>query len=207
MWREVSTFERCLGSTFSDFHCQNFQLFIAVHFSYQPSEIIEKCTEAKDMLEKWKQVTSTSFFFSFVFEFFIGISTRFQSYYDVRAEIEQSGRDSRWEFDNKRLFKLTDHMAIICNDFIAIAKELEEFYNIFTPELKSVTGKPHKINEILERVHKVLELIEHVSFSFAFFSASFSIRSVLGAVRSVSYRRFRKMETRFSELCATNRRN
>ncbi|CAF3124414.1 unnamed protein product [Rotaria sp. Silwood2] len=107
-------------------------------FSYQPSEIIEKCTEAKDMLERWKQ-----------------------SYYDVRAEIEQSGRDSRWEFDNKRLFKLTDHMAIICNDFIAIAKELEQFYNIFTPELKSVTGKPHKINEILDRVHKVLELIEH----------------------------------------------
>ena len=55
-------------------------------------------------------------------------------------------------------------MAIICNDFIAIAKELEQFYNIFTPELKSVTGKPHKINEILERVHKVLELIEHVSW-------------------------------------------
>ena len=54
-------------------------------------------------------------------------------------------------------------MAMICNDFIAIAKELEEYYNVFTPELKSVTGKPHKINEILERVHKVLELIEHVS--------------------------------------------
>ena len=54
-------------------------------------------------------------------------------------------------------------MAIICNDFIAIAKELEQFYNIFTPELKSVTGKPHKINEILDRVHKVLELIEHVN--------------------------------------------
>jgi len=55
-------------------------------------------------------------------------------------------------------------MAIICNDFIAIAKELEQFYNIFTPELKSVTGKPHKINEILDRVHRVLELIEHVGF-------------------------------------------
>jgi dynein heavy chain len=96
------------------------------------------------------------FFGNLSFVFFL------QSYYDVRAEIEQSGRDSRWEFDNKRLFKLTDHMAIICNDFIAIAKELEQFYNIFTPELKSVTGKPHKINEILERVHKVLELIEHV---------------------------------------------
>lgn len=65
-------------------------------------------------------------------------------------------------------------MAIICNDFIAIAKELEQFYNIFTPELKSVTGKPHKINEILERVHKVLELIEHVS-SLDFSRDSFEI--------------------------------
>lgn len=32
-------------------------IFIACQsFSYQPSEIIEKCTEAKDMLERWKQV-------------------------------------------------------------------------------------------------------------------------------------------------------
>ena len=66
-------------------------------------------------------------------------------------------------------------MAIICNDFIAIAKELEQFYNIFTPELKSVTGKPHKINEILERVHKVLELIEHVK-QFYFRKYLFSLR-------------------------------
>ena len=27
-------------------------------FSYQPGEIIEKCTEAKDMLERWKQVNT-----------------------------------------------------------------------------------------------------------------------------------------------------
>ncbi|CAF1153227.1 unnamed protein product [Adineta ricciae] len=107
-------------------------------FSYLPSEIITKCEEAKKMLEQWKEC-----------------------YTNVRKEIEESGRDSRWEFDHKRLFKVTDHMAHICNDFIAIAKELEEFYNIFTPELKSVTGKPQKINEILDRVHKVLELIEH----------------------------------------------
>jgi len=32
-----------------------FEIFIFC-FSYQPSEIIEKCTEAKDMLERWKQV-------------------------------------------------------------------------------------------------------------------------------------------------------
>lgn len=29
--------------------------------SYQPSEIIEKCTEAKDMLERWKQVEESDF--------------------------------------------------------------------------------------------------------------------------------------------------
>lgn len=57
-------------------------------------------------------------------------------------------------------------MAMICDDFIAIAKELEEFYNIFTPELKSVTGKPHKIDEILERVHRILQLIENVNHFF-----------------------------------------
>ena len=99
-------------------------------------------------------------------------------------------------------------MAIICNDFIAIAKELEEFYNIFTPELKSVTGKPHKINEILERVHKVLELIEHVRndesmrrkwISFCFYCS--------GALRSVSSWRLRQMENGDEELRASNRRD
>ncbi len=32
-------------------------------FSYQPGEIIEKCTEAKDMLERWKQVKNEFCFF------------------------------------------------------------------------------------------------------------------------------------------------
>ncbi len=36
-------------------------------FSYQPSEIIEKCTEAKDMLERWKQVKIFNFCFFFLF--------------------------------------------------------------------------------------------------------------------------------------------
>ena len=39
-----------------------------------------------------------------------------ESYIDVRAKIEASGRDARWEFDRKRLFKRTDYMAKIYED-------------------------------------------------------------------------------------------
>ena len=39
-----------------------------------------------------------------------------QSYLDMRAKIEASGRDARWEFDRKKLFNQTDYMAVIyCN--------------------------------------------------------------------------------------------
>lgn len=42
---------------------------------------------------------------------------------------------------------------------------LEEFYNIFGPELKSVTGDPKRIDEVLCRVDSLVLPIEEVSFS------------------------------------------
>ena len=45
-----------------------------------------------------------------------------ESYFDVRAKIEASGRDARWEFDRKRLFERTDYMASICNDLHKVAQ-------------------------------------------------------------------------------------
>lgn len=39
-----------------------------------------------------------------------------KSYFDIRAKIEASGREARWEFDRKRLFERTDYMANICQD-------------------------------------------------------------------------------------------
>lgn len=45
-----------------------------------------------------------------------------ESYFDVRAKIEASGRDARWEFDRKRLFDRTDYMANICNDLHKVAQ-------------------------------------------------------------------------------------
>ena len=44
------------------------------------------------------------------------------SYFEVRAKIEQSGRDQRWEFDRKKLFERTDYMSNICQDLYYVAQ-------------------------------------------------------------------------------------
>jgi dynein heavy chain len=45
-----------------------------------------------------------------------------ESYFEVRAKIEQSGRDQRWEFDRKKLFERTDYMSNICQDLYDVAQ-------------------------------------------------------------------------------------
>ncbi|XP_035829687.1 dynein heavy chain 10, axonemal isoform X2 [Aplysia californica] len=110
-------------------------------FSYPTEEIKARTAEAKKMLSTWKD-----------------------TYRDVRAKIEASGRDQRWEFDRKRLFERTDYMSGICQNLYDIAQVLEEFYNIFGPELKAVTGDPDRIEEVLLRVVKLVEPIEQLTF-------------------------------------------
>ena len=44
-----------------------------------------------------------------------------EAYLTTRAEIESSGRGARWEFDRRRLFDDTDHMAAICGDLQHVA--------------------------------------------------------------------------------------
>ena len=44
------------------------------------------------------------------------------SYMEVRAKIESSGRDARWEFDKRRLFERTGYMAQICQNLKDIAQ-------------------------------------------------------------------------------------
>ncbi|XP_070572584.1 dynein axonemal heavy chain 10-like isoform X2 [Ptychodera flava] len=110
-------------------------------FKESPPQIKAKTSEAKKTLELWRE-----------------------SYFEVRAKIEASGRDSRWEFDRKKLFERTDYMATICQDIHDVAQVLEEFYNIFGPELKSVTGDPKKIEEVLKRVDDLVVPLEQVTF-------------------------------------------
>ncbi|XP_066466098.1 dynein axonemal heavy chain 10 [Tiliqua scincoides] len=86
------------------------------------------------------------------------------SYFDIRAKIEASGRDARWEFDRKRLFEKTDYMASICQDLYGVLQVIEEFYNIFGPELKAVTGDPKRIDEVLQRVDDLVTPMEVLNF-------------------------------------------
>jgi dynein heavy chain len=41
---------------------------------------------------------------------------------------------------------------------------LEEFYNIFGPELKAVTGDPKRIDDVLGRVDSLVTPMESLSF-------------------------------------------
>lgn len=121
--------------------CKFFYLYDCV-LSLRPQEIQKMCTEARKMLQQWRD-----------------------SYFQVRAKIESSGRDSRWEFDRRKLFDKTDHQAMMCNEIIKISTVLEEFYNIFGPELKAVTGEPKRIEQVLERVKGLIIKIKSVRFS------------------------------------------
>ncbi|XP_012518857.1 PREDICTED: dynein heavy chain 10, axonemal [Propithecus coquereli] len=107
-----------------------------------------KTLEAKNTLKLWKK-----------------------AYFDVRAKIEASGREARWEFDRKRLFERTDYMASICRDLYAVLQVMEEFHNIFGPELKAVTGDPKRIDDVLCRVDGLVTPMESLTFD------PFSIKS------------------------------
>ena len=68
-------------------------------FSDGPDSVRFKTSEAKRMLDLWKE-----------------------SYFEVREKIETSGRDSRWEFDRKKLFERTEYMSSICQDLYDVAQ-------------------------------------------------------------------------------------
>ncbi|KAJ3224095.1 Dynein heavy chain 10, axonemal [Clydaea vesicula] len=106
-----------------------------------PAEAKQKIIDAKELLESWRK-----------------------NYFLVRERIEQSGRDQRWEFDRKKLFELTDYMALRCTNLCEIAEVMEQFYNIFGPELKAVTGDPQQIDEVIKRVEALVVPFEQVPF-------------------------------------------
>ncbi|NXG95077.1 DYH10 protein, partial [Stercorarius parasiticus] len=102
----------------------------------------KKIAEAKSTLEQWKKC-----------------------YFAVRAQIETSGREQHWEFDRKRLFEKTDYVASVCQDLCDILQVItEEFYNVFGPELKAVTGDPKRVDDLVRAVNALTSPMEELTF-------------------------------------------
>lgn len=55
-------------------------------------------------------------------------------------------------------------MALRCADLYEIAEVMEQFYSIFGPELKAVTGDPQQIDEVIKRVEALIVPFEQVPF-------------------------------------------
>uniref|UniRef100_A0A3B5A058 Dynein heavy chain tail domain-containing protein n=1 Tax=Stegastes partitus TaxID=144197 RepID=A0A3B5A058_9TELE len=132
--------------------CERVAQVIDVHTLFKDKREVAISTvhEAKQVLDQWKS-----------------------SYFEMRAGIEELGQYSRWEFDRKRLFERSDYMASVCQDLYNVLQILEEFHNIFGPELKNVTGDPKRIDEVLCRVDNLVLPFEEVDFDpFSIFKMS-----------------------------------
>ncbi|XP_009955032.1 PREDICTED: dynein heavy chain 10, axonemal, partial [Leptosomus discolor] len=101
----------------------------------------KKIAEAKSTLEQWKKC-----------------------YFAVHAQIEASGREQHWEFVRKRLFEKTDYMTSVCQDLYNILQVIEEFYNVFGPELKAVTRDPKRIDDLRRRINGLTSPVEELTF-------------------------------------------
>jgi len=123
--------------------CENVKqnLAIVLLFKKPLEEILEKTSMASAMLRQWKR-----------------------SYLKTRLDIELSGKGARWEFDQKRLFKNTEYIAEVCSDLHKIAGVLQDFYNIFGPDLKSIINDPAQIDTVIKRVDALVVPIEEADF-------------------------------------------
>ncbi|KAK5620023.1 Dynein heavy chain 10, axonemal [Crenichthys baileyi] len=120
--------------------CERVAQGVDVHsiFKENREEAKSKVLGAKQVLEGWKL-----------------------SYFERRAEIEKLGRAPRWEFDRKRLFERSDYMASVCQDLGRVFQVLEEFHNIFRPELKG----DKRVNEVLKKVDDLVLPFQEVTFN------------------------------------------
>ena len=83
----------------------------------------------------------------------------------IRACYSPKTRDpNRWEFDKKRLFEKTNHMAKICQDLKEVAEVLDQFHQFLGPELRAVTGDSQGIEKVSKRVESLVEPLDSIPF-------------------------------------------
>lgn len=123
--------------------CQNVRKNLAIVTLFKrPLEVVLGNTSwASMMMRQWKR-----------------------SYLKTRSDIELLGKGIRWEFDQKRLFEATEYIADVCSDLHKIASVLQDFYNIFGADLKSIIDDPAQIDTVVKRVDALMVPIEQADF-------------------------------------------
>ncbi|NXC37460.1 DYH10 protein, partial [Campylorhamphus procurvoides] len=101
----------------------------------------KRVTEGKTILEHWKKC-----------------------YFTACAQVEESGSERYWKFDLKSLFERTDHMTAVCQDLLDIFQVIEELYNVFIPELTTVTANPKRIEALLRGVNELISPMKELKF-------------------------------------------
>ncbi|KAM4746443.1 dynein axonemal heavy chain 10 [Anableps anableps] len=121
-------------------------------FKENREEAKSKVLEAKQVLEQWKM-----------------------SYFEMQAEIEKLSRVPHWDFDHKRLFERSDYMASVCQDLCKVFQVLEEFQNIFGPELKG----DRRVDELLHEVSELVLPFQEVTFNAFSISQKFNWKIII----------------------------
>ncbi|XP_043489632.1 dynein axonemal heavy chain 10 [Polistes fuscatus] len=134
----VSLFERISWQL-----CQNIRTNLSIDklFNYPLEIVLKKSRDAHEMMKNWKI-----------------------SYLKTRDDIEHTGKGARWEFDQRRLFRETEYIAGVCKDINVVANVLQDFYNIFGTDLKSIIYEPAHIDTIIKRIGLLLEPFKLAEF-------------------------------------------
>ncbi|CBZ30501.1 putative dynein heavy chain [Leishmania mexicana MHOM/GT/2001/U1103] len=98
-----------------------------------PSEVAKvKVTEGQQCLIKWKA-----------------------AYKSVQEEINSSEREQHWNFDEHRLFDVTDYMSDRCTDLLEVIETVEYYTTVLSAQLKTVLTDATDIERILKDVEKL----------------------------------------------------
>ncbi|XP_039277456.1 dynein heavy chain 10, axonemal [Nilaparvata lugens] len=124
--------------------CDQVTNVLTIKFLFKSNKLkdaIQKTSDAVELLEVWKS-----------------------SYLKTRLVIENAGVGQRWEFDRRKLFSETDYIKSVASDLFNVTQVMQEFYNIFNPELKTIISDPTQIDAVVKRVEALTYPIKKADF-------------------------------------------
>ncbi|KAF7256044.1 hypothetical protein EG68_05470 [Paragonimus skrjabini miyazakii] len=98
------------------------------------------------------------------------LTTFENTYLQERQHVEATSQDNRWEFDRKLLFGDINYMKRILTDIFDMAKCANEFYHMFGPELKNITGDNKTLSEVLRLVDQLFTAMKSQDLPCPFLS-------------------------------------